>query len=100
MQGTPYTKEILEQQYNYQKRYPSHPYQQEPLLKSEDVTLLQQRARRCMQMLGLSVLEARALKNQFKVNTVAELVKGYRDAELASRLDQWATRVKESLITR
>jgi hypothetical protein len=53
-----------------------------------------------MQMLGLSVLEARALKNQFKVNTVAELVKGYKDAELASKLEQWSTRVKDSLITR
>jgi len=46
---------------------------------------MQAKSRQALQLLGLTVIEARALKNRFGVNSISELVSAFLDRQI---LDQ------------
>jgi hypothetical protein len=59
---------------------------------------MQANSRKALQLLGLNVIEARALKNRFSANSVAELVSAFLDRSMQNQQASFVKEVNECLL--
>jgi len=64
----------------------------------DNLIKMQAKSRQALQLLGLTVLEARALKNRLTVNSIAELVSAFVDRQILNQQEVFVKEVNECLL--